>query len=127
MKIVDAYRITRSLQATAAPNDWEAFQNGLRADRGTDLPFDYEIHDHGSITILYPVSNPAREWLAAHLPDDCPRWGREGYAIETNFVAPILEHLARDGLLSEEEFVEACRNEADAQNHWAQHQQDFAE
>ena len=93
------------------PNDWA---NVTDADFG--FSFDYIVEGHGSITVIDPTSRAALEWLYAHLPEDCPRWGKLGFAIETNYVSDILEGLARDGLHSEAEYVEAMNNEQELQN-----------
>ena len=100
-----------------------------RQDELKNPKIDFSVQCEGSITIIHPKSQACMDWCAGHLPEDCPRWGAAGYAIETNYLPPIVAHLKRDGLLSEDEYVEACRNEADAQNQWAAHQddQDFAE
>ena len=91
--------------ARAAPNDWDAFKNGERTDRGTSLPYDYEIlpHDEGKV-VFYPVSNPARERFYASFPDDCPRWGVEGWVVEQMYVTGITNSLKRDGLVSEDDY-----------------------
>lgn len=96
----DAMRLAAHLNNRPGPNNW---YNVLAKD--FDFSFDYIIERHGSITILDPTSKAALEWLYAHLPEDCPRWGKLGFAIETNFVADILHGMARDGLMSEEEYV----------------------
>lgn len=82
------------------PNKW----NEITEDDFA-FSFDYIIERHGSITILDPTSRAALEWLYAHLPEDCPRWGKLGFAVESNYVNDVLEGMARDGLLSEEEYV----------------------
>jgi hypothetical protein len=108
--------------AEPAPNEWEKYRDGELIFRGTPLPFDYEVHDQVSIQIIYPVSNPAKEWCAAHLPGDCPRWMTYGYAIETNYAADVMAGMKRDGLVSEDEYEEAMNLEEEKLQQW-----DFAE
>lgn len=58
---------------------------------------DFNVIDHGSIAVLTPVSAEATTWCDDHLPDDAPRWG-SGYVIESNYLPPILEGIAEEGL-----------------------------
>lgn len=96
----DAMRMAAHLNNKPGPHNW---YNVLAKD--FDFSFDYIIERHGSITILDPTSRAALEWLYCHLPEDCPRWGKLGFAVETNFVNDILHDMAADGLMSEEEYV----------------------
>lgn len=61
----------------------------------SDTP-DFTFVNHGSIALLAPQSDPARDWCEDHLPDDAPRHG-EAYAIEPRFADPILQDLMADG------------------------------
>ena len=92
--------------ATIGPNQWDSVTND---DFG--FSFDYIIERHGSVTILDPTSRAALQWFYRHLPEDCPRWGKLGFAVESNYVNDVLEGLARDGLLSEEDYVYAMNAE----------------
>lgn len=58
---------------------------------------DFLFTDHGSVTVLTPLTVAARDWVAEHLPDDALTFGR-GIVIEPRYVAPILEGIADDGL-----------------------------
>ena len=102
----DAIRHAAFLNNRQGPNNWYDI---LAKD--FDFSFDYIIERHGSITILDPTSRAALEWLYCHLPEDCPRWGRLGFAVKTNYVGDVLEGMARDGLMSEEEYVFAMNAE----------------
>ena len=113
-------------QLGPAPNEWDKWAKGETHWRGTNLPFDYEVYDHGDTTVLYPVANNAREWLYAHLPADCPRWGAEGWVIENRFVTGIMAHMTRDKVISEDEYT--LRMEvAEEQNQMAGVDVDWAE
>lgn len=35
---------------------------------------DFAFANHGSITVLTPLTPGAREWCAEHLPEDAMRW-----------------------------------------------------
>lgn len=64
------------------------------------FPADFSFANHGSITILTPVSKRARVWVAEHLPDSAMSWG-EGTVIEPRYAGPILDGIAADGLIVE--------------------------
>ena len=94
------FDIANPLRTAPGPNNWPA----ARDKKGRD--FDYWVTDQGTISILYPVCEAALQWCYKHLPEDCPRWGAVGFAIETNYIGDILERMREDGLLSEDEYVE---------------------
>lgn len=58
---------------------------------------DFLFANHGSVTILTPLTEAAQDWVAEHLPDDALTLG-SGVVIEPRYVAPILEGLVDDGL-----------------------------
>lgn len=103
MALLDIATTTlHGLNNERGPNQWE----DVKDDRGAyGDTHDYEIVRAGSITVINPVCDAALHWCYYHLPEDCPRWGAVGFAIETNYVGAILEAMAEDGLLSEEEYV----------------------
>lgn len=80
---------------------------------------DFEVADHGSLVVIFAESTAATKWLYQHLPEDCPRWGANGFAIERRFVAPILEHMDRDGLMSRAEFDAAMAEQQDMLRQWS--------
>lgn len=82
------------------PNNWDAITS---ADFSQD--FDYIIERHGNRTVIDPTSKAALQWLYRHMPADCPRWGKWGYVIETMHVGEILERMAEDGLMSEDDYT----------------------
>ena len=113
----DLQKLAEALACTDGINEWDSITD---ADFG--FSFDYIVEPHGSITVLDPTSRAALQWLYKHLPADCPRWGKLGYAVETNYVSDILEGMAEAGLKSEDEYVEAMNEEQakqDAQAHQA--------
>jgi hypothetical protein len=62
---------------------------------------DFEVQNHGSIFLLCPLTDSAREWMNEHLPVDSPEtqfWG-EAIVIEPRYVAPIVDGIIRDGLV----------------------------
>jgi len=58
---------------------------------------DFLFVNHGSATILTPLTEAARDWVADHLPDDALTFGG-GVVIELRYVDNILEGLTDDGL-----------------------------
>ncbi len=54
---------------------------------------DFRIDGEGSIYILTPITQAAREWCGEHLPDDALRWGARGYVIEHGYIATIVSDI----------------------------------
>ncbi len=59
---------------------------------------DFIVISHGSIVILYALTDVALAWADAYLPDDALTWGPSGTIIEPRYVASILEVIESDGL-----------------------------
>ena len=98
-------------QCRPGPNDWD---NITHEDFGPE--HDFELYDQSSIWIFYPVSNAALQWLYRHLPEDCPRWGAKGFAIEARYIEDVVAGARKAGLMSEEDF-EWAMEEANAIQH----------
>jgi len=58
---------------------------------------DFIFANHGSVTVLTPLTDEGWEWTAAHLPEDAQRWGG-GIVIEPRYASAILDGIAGDGL-----------------------------
>jgi hypothetical protein len=58
---------------------------------------DFYVANHGSIFLLTPVTQAAREWVAEHIPEDAPALGHS-IAIEHRFVGEVLAGITEDGL-----------------------------
>lgn len=100
--------MTDALKTSPGPNRWDEI---TKDDFAKD--FDYVINRQGSITVIDCLSEAALQWCYRHLPEDCPRWGARGFAIEWRFAADIIkgmgqEHELADGskqrLISDEEY-----------------------
>lgn len=89
-----------ALACTDGINKWDAI---TPEDFGFE--FDFIIERHGSMTVLDPTSEAALQWMYKHLPADCPRWGKLGFCVETQYVGDVLERMACDGLLTEDDFI----------------------
>lgn len=59
---------------------------------------DFLFVDHGSIVIMHPRSDAARDWTEQHIPEDAQRWGRGGVVIEPRYVGDIIDGITNDGL-----------------------------
>lgn len=105
--------ISRGLNNAPGPNTWE---NCTKADFGPE--HDFELYDHGSIWIFWPVSNAALQWCYAHLPEDAPRWGAKGYAVEHRYIGNIVLGAKRDGLMSEIDYNLAQEEAANLAVQW---------
>ncbi len=57
---------------------------------------DFHLDDHGSVVILTPVTQDAKDYAADMLPEDTQRWG-SGYAIAHNYADDVVGLLLRDG------------------------------
>ena len=58
---------------------------------------DFSYVNHGSIVMLTPISEAARAWCAAHLPEDCSGLGNS-FGIRTGNFGDILDGITDDGL-----------------------------
>lgn len=63
------------------------------------LIFDFLLRDHGSIVLLTPCSDAAREWIDEHIGQDN---GYQPYfptvVVEHRYIADIVERIQNDGL-----------------------------
>lgn len=58
---------------------------------------DFRFACHGSVTILTPLTEPAREWVSEHIPADATLWG-SGVVIEPRYAGPIIDAILGAGL-----------------------------
>lgn len=58
---------------------------------------DFIFSSHGSVTLLWPASEAAREWLDEHMPEDAQYLG-EAVAIEPRYAGDVIEGAMNDGL-----------------------------
>lgn len=57
---------------------------------------DFTLYDHGSISVLVPRTDDAKDWVAEFLPDDA-QWIAGGVVIEARYVADIVDGITADG------------------------------
>lgn len=58
---------------------------------------DFYFANHGSITLLTPLTDAAEDWIELNLPDDHMMFGN-AVVIEPRYAGPILHGLQDDGL-----------------------------
>ena len=61
---------------------------------------DFFIRHEGTISLLFPESEAAREWVEEHLPDDLLTWAGAA-VIEHRYVPDILAGIVMDDLTIE--------------------------
>ena len=59
---------------------------------------DFRFTNHGSVTILTPLTEAAQAWLDENVGDDETQYWAGGVVIEPRYAEPILEGLQADGL-----------------------------
>jgi hypothetical protein len=61
-------------------------------------PKDFVLQNSGSVSILYPQTERAREWVRERIAEDAQTWGPRGVVIEARYVGDILNGIAEEGL-----------------------------
>lgn len=113
----DEYRIHPERPAPttlpAGPNEWDLV---TQDDYGSS--FDYEVLDHDTHVVYFPVCKAAREWGNRHLPEWLDRWGTHGWKIPKKAWPAVQTSLQRDKLISEDEYVEAMNADQELARQW---------
>ena len=60
-------------------------------------PADFLVTGGGTVYLLHPLTDAAREWVAEHLPEDAQRLGN-GIAVEHRYIGDIVCGARNDGL-----------------------------
>ena len=58
---------------------------------------DFRIRNEGSIVLLKPISDAAREWVSEHIPEDAQEWAG-AVVVEPRYIADILAGIQDSGL-----------------------------
>ena len=58
---------------------------------------DFVVENHGSIFLLRPRTEAAREWINEHLPEDATTFA-EAVVVEHRYIVSIIDGLKDDGL-----------------------------
>ena len=63
----------------------------------TEIRPDFRCEIHGSLFLLFPLSQSAQSWVEEHLPTDA-QWFGNAVVIEHRYIWAILEGIQNDGL-----------------------------
>jgi hypothetical protein len=63
----------------------------------TEAGPDFRCENHGSLFLLFPLTQSAQSWIEEHLPSDAQRFGN-AFVIEHRYIWAILADLQDDGL-----------------------------
>jgi hypothetical protein len=61
---------------------------------------DFTVSGGGSVYLLQPLTEAARDWCAEHIPADAQTWGG-AIAVEHRYIGPLVDGIAGDGLTVE--------------------------
>jgi hypothetical protein len=65
---------------------------------GEGVAADFSVANHGSVLILYALTDAARAWVDEHIPEDAMTWGHNGTVVEPRYIANIVEGIRAAGL-----------------------------
>jgi len=74
----------------------DAFQSSGTSPTSEAGP-DFRCENHGSIFLLYPLSESAQSWIEENLPSDA-QWFGNAVAIEHRYIWPVLDGIQNDGM-----------------------------
>ncbi len=60
---------------------------------------DVQVSNHGSIYVLTPITDVAREWIDEYIPEDAMRWGKDGVVVEPRYVDLVIAGMREAGLV----------------------------
>jgi hypothetical protein len=75
--------------------------NDARRTQPSETELDFKLENHGSLSLLRPLSSAATEWMKEHLPVESPEtqfWG-DAIVIESRYVTEIVNGIIGDGLV----------------------------
>lgn len=64
---------------------------------GNNRPADFSIGNHGSICLLMPHTDAARQWCDEHIPQDA-QWFARCVVVEPRYIDDIAAGIEADGL-----------------------------
>ena len=76
--------------------DGWTFKRGLDALKD-QCRVDFEVSGGGTVYLLRPLTDAAREWVAEHIPEDAQYLG-DAVAVEHRYIADIVSGIRNDGL-----------------------------
>lgn len=91
-QVTRMYEIARGLEPIKLPKP-------TRQERGLDG--DFEIKNHGPVSIFTPISDAAIRWTCDKIPLDwVPRHNVRGFILDTDEMDAVVAAAERDGLIS---------------------------
>jgi hypothetical protein len=75
--------------------------NSTRIQKSSTTELDFRLENHGSLFLLLPLTQAAKNWMGEHLPMDNPEtqfWG-DAIVIEPRYVTSIVDGILGDGLV----------------------------
>lgn len=60
---------------------------------------DFLIENHGSIYLLRPTNDSAREFLAESVDPDNSQWFGGALVVEHRYIGPLVDNLREDGFV----------------------------
>lgn len=70
----------------------------------TEIEIDFEIDYHGSILVVRPVTEAAKEWTDISI-DPTAQWWGQGFAVEPRFVCNLIAGIEEAGLNWQGDFL----------------------
>lgn len=64
---------------------------------GNNRPADFSVGNHGSICLLVPHTDAAREWVRFHMDPEARHWAG-GTVVEPRYIDDIVAGIEADGL-----------------------------
>jgi hypothetical protein len=84
-----------------APNGEKMARTAIPAVPSESPTADFTLENHGSLFLLRPLTDLAREWMNEHLPVDHSetRFFGDAIVVESDFVGQIVQGIVGDGLV----------------------------
>ena len=64
------------------------------------MQVDFTLTDHGSIAVITPMSDTAKDWVESFISDDA-QWFDNGFVVEHRYVDDIVERFIELGMVVE--------------------------
>ena len=74
---------------------------------------DFEVKQHGPVSIFTPISDRAIRWVIEHVPEWVDRHGERGFILDRDEMDAVVAAAERDGCISCADYENAM-NEMDA-------------
>lgn len=68
----------------------------------TESAFDFRVENHGSVCLVFPLSEQARDWVENHVPLEGWQWFGGGFAVEPRYLHDLVDGMREEGLHQQE-------------------------